>query len=86
MLFLFLFSCLFFLIPILVILVVREIIKVKLSVAIPTGVSTILVNEQIDTAPVSAIKTIKIWSMLSKTATYLLSLLHDFLWLISSGK
>ena len=43
--------------------VVREKIKVKLALAIPTGASTILVNEQIDTPPVVALKTIKILSM-----------------------
>ena len=60
--------------------VVREKIKVKLALAIPTGAPTILVNEQIDTPPVIALKTIKILSMQSKAATYLLhSLLHDFL-------
>ena len=47
----------------LVILVVREKIKVKFSLAIPTGAPTILVNEQIDTPPVVALKTIKILSM-----------------------
>ena len=54
--------------------------KVKLALAIPTGAPTILVNEIIDTPPVVALKTIKILSMLSKAAIYLLSfLLHDFL-------
>ena len=47
----------------LVIPVVREKIKVKLALAIPTGAPTILVNEQIDTPPVVALKTIKILSM-----------------------
>ena len=47
----------------LVIPVVREKIKVKLALAIQTGASTILVNEQIDTPPVVALKTIKILSM-----------------------
>ena len=41
----------------------REKIKVKLALAIPTGAPTILVNEQIDTPPVVALKTIKILSM-----------------------
>ena len=41
--------------------VVREKIRVKL--AIPTGAPTTLVNEQIDTPPVVALKTIKIFSM-----------------------
>ena len=43
--------------------VVREKIKVKLALAIPTGAPTTLVNEQIDTPPVVALKTIKILSM-----------------------
>ena len=43
--------------------VVREKIKVKLALAIPTGAPTILVNKQIDTLPVVALKTIKILSM-----------------------
>ena len=61
-------SCffLFFLIVLnnfLVIPVVREKIKVKLAFAIPTGAQTIPVNEQIDTPPIVALKTIKILSM-----------------------
>ena len=40
--------------------VVREKIKVKLALAIPTGAPTILVNEIIDTPLVVALKTIKI--------------------------
>ena len=47
----------------LIIAVVREKIKVKLALAIPTGAPTTLVNEQIDTPPVVALKTIKILSM-----------------------
>ena len=47
----------------LVIPVVREKIKVKRALAIPTGAPTILVNKQIDTPPVVALKTIKILSM-----------------------
>ena len=43
--------------------VVREKIKVKLALAIPTGAPTILVNKIIDTAPLVAFKTIKILSM-----------------------
>ena len=35
----------------------------KFALAIPTGAATILVNEQIDTSPVVALKTIKILSM-----------------------
>ena len=48
----------FFVIP-----VEREKIKVKLALAIPTGAPTILVNKQIDTPPVVALKRIKILSM-----------------------
>ena len=47
----------------LVISVVREKIKVKLALAIRTGAPTILVNEQMDTPQVVALKTIKILSM-----------------------
>ena len=47
----------------LIIPVVREKIKVKLALAIPTGAPTTLVNEQIDTPPVVALKTIKTLSM-----------------------
>ena len=43
--------------------VIREKIKVKLALAIPTGAPTILVNKQIDTAPVVALKTVKVLSM-----------------------
>ena len=43
--------------------VVREKIRVKLVLGIPTVASTILVNEIIDTAAVVALKTIKILSM-----------------------
>ena len=43
--------------------VVREKIRVELALAIPTGATTTLVNEQIDTPPVVALKTIKILSM-----------------------
>ena len=47
----------------LVIPVVREKIKVRPTLAIPTGAPAILVNEQIDTPPVVALKTIKMLSM-----------------------
>ena len=47
----------------LVIPLVREKIKVKLALVIPTGAPTILVNEQIDTPPAVALKTIKTFSM-----------------------
>ena len=45
--------------------VVKEKIKVKLAIAlaIPTGAPTTLVNEQIDTPPLVALKTIKTLSM-----------------------
>ena len=60
--------------------VVREKIKVRLALAIPTGAPTILVNKIIDTPPLVALKTIKTFSMQSKAVTYLLnSLLYDFL-------
>ena len=57
----------------LIIPVVREKIKVKLALAIPTGAPIILVNETIDTPPVVALKTIKILSISSKVAAYLLN-------------
>ena len=47
----------------LVIPVVREKNIVKLALAIPAGAQTILVNEQIDTPPVSALKLTKILSI-----------------------
>ena len=43
--------------------IVREKTKVKLAFPIPTGAPAIFVNEQIDTPPVVALKTIKILSM-----------------------
>ena len=63
MLFLFFFFFLVICNNFLVIAVVREKIKVELALAVPTGAPTILVNEQIDTPPVVALKTIKILSM-----------------------
>ena len=45
------------------IIVVREKIRVKLALAIPTGAPTILVNEIIDTPPLVALRTIKAWSI-----------------------
>ena len=48
---------------ILAIPVVREKVKVKLALSIPTGAPVILVNEQIDTPPLVALKTIKTLSM-----------------------
>ena len=61
-------SCFFFLFLVifsnfLTIPVVREKIKVRLALAIPTGAPTILVNEIIDTPPLVALKTIKTLSM-----------------------
>ena len=43
--------------------VVREKIRVKLALAIPTGAPTTLVNKQIDTPPLVTLKTIKTLSM-----------------------
>ena len=43
--------------------VVREKIKVKIALAIPTGAPIILVNEIIDTPPLVALKRIKTLSM-----------------------
>ena len=48
----------FFTIP-----VVREKNKVRLALAIATGAPTIPVNEIIDTPPLVALKTIKVWSI-----------------------
>ena len=47
--------------------------KVKLILAFQTGAPIILVNETIDTPPVVALKTIKILSISSKVAAYLLN-------------
>ena len=83
MLFLFFFLVIFnnfFIIP-----VDREKIKVKLVLAIPTGALAAAVNDIIVTFAAGALKTIKILSMWSKEAMYLLNfLLHDFLrWIYS---
>ena len=51
----------FFIVP-----VVKEKIKVKLALDIPTGAPTMLVKEMIDIPPVVAFKIIKILSMQSK--------------------
>ena len=61
-------SCFFFLFLVifsnfLTIPVVREKIKVRLALAIPTGAPAILVNEIIDTPLLAALKTIKILSI-----------------------
>ena len=60
--------CVFFLFLVMVsnfltIPVVREKIRVKLALAIPTGTPATLVNEQLDTPRVVALKTITILSM-----------------------
>ena len=47
----------------LIIPVVREKIKIRLTLAIPTGAPIILVNEIIDTPLLVALKTIKILSI-----------------------
>ena len=58
-------SCFFFLFLVvlnnfLTIPIVREKIKIKLALAIPTGAPTTLVNEQISTPPVVALKQLKL--------------------------
>ena len=61
MFFLFLFLIIlsnFFIIPI-----VSEKNKVRLALAIPTGAPTTLVNEMIETPPLVALKTTKVWSI-----------------------
>ena len=60
---LFVFFFLLYSIFFLVIPVVREKIKVKLALAIPIGAPTTLVNKQIGTPPVVALKTIKTLSI-----------------------
>ena len=47
----------------LIIPVVKEKIKVKLALAIPTGAPAMLVKEMIDPPPLVVLKTIKILSM-----------------------
>ena len=65
----------------LIIPVVREKIRVKLAPAITMGPPTTLTEEITQTPP---LKTIKILSIYSKAATYLLHfLLHNFLKLTS---
>ena len=64
--------------------VVKEKIKVRLALDIPTGAPIILVNEIIDTPLLVALKISKILSIKSKVVTYLFSFsLHDFLLSIS---
>ena len=52
--------------------VVKEVIKVQLALAIPTGAPITVVKEIIDTPPLVAEKTITILSMESNVAIYLL--------------
>ena len=59
----------------LIIPVFRENIKVKLALAIATGAPTTLADEMIQTPLLVELKTILIFSMQSKTATYLLNFL-----------
>ena len=61
-------SCFFFLFLVmfsnfLIIPVVKEKIRVKLAPAIPTGASTTLAEEMIQTSPLVALKTLTILSM-----------------------
>ena len=54
-------SCFFFLLLVmlsnfLIISVVKEKVKVKLALALPTGAPTILVKEMIDTTPLAKLK------------------------------
>ena len=64
----------------LIIHVVREKIKVQLAPAIPTGAPKTLKEEIMQTPTFVALKPIKILSMQSKAATYLLNfLLHNFI-------
>ena len=57
----------------LIISVVREKIKVKLALSIPTGAPTTLADKMIQTPLLVALKTIKGLSMQSKAVTYLLN-------------
>ena len=47
----------------LIILVVRETIKVKVALSIPTGAPTTLADEMIQTPLLAALRTVKILSM-----------------------
>ena len=58
----------FFIIP-----AVREKIRAKLALAIPTAAPTTLVKEMIDTPPLVALKTNKTLSMSSKTVTFIVT-------------
>ena len=67
--------------------VIKEKIKVKLALAIPTGAPTALVKEMIDTLSLVARKTIKPYLYNQKQQhIYLVLLMHNFLWFISSIK
>ena len=57
------FCFLFYLVIFLTIPVVRKKNRVRLALVIPSGATTILVNEIIDTPPLDALKTIKSWSI-----------------------
>ena len=58
--------------------VVREKIRVKLALATQTGAPTALVSKMMNTSPLAALKQLKLLSIQSKAATYLLNfLLHD---------
>ena len=52
---------------------VKEKIKVKHGLAFPTDAPAMLVKEMIDTLPLLVLKTIKVLSIQSKAATYLLN-------------
>ena len=60
--------------------VVREKLKVRLVLVIPTGITATLISEIIDTPSLIVLKSIKTLSMPSNTVRYLLNfLLHDYL-------
>ena len=60
--------------------VVREKLKVRLVLVIPTGITATLISEIIDTPSRIVLKSIKTLSMPSNTVRYLLNfLLHDYL-------
>ena len=68
----------------LIIPVVKDKIKVKLALVFPTGAPITVVKRKMNTPPLVPDKTIKILSMLSNAATYLLNfILFNFLCLIS---
>ena len=60
--------------------VVREKLKVRLVLVIPTGITATLISEIIDTPSLIVLKSIKTLSMPSNTVRYLPNfLLHDYL-------